>query len=138
MANGLPNWDCGTEVCTTPKYDGLVLCHEECPMSSFGTRDVAVGTVIKYGAPLKAGATPNSALPLLATDPVTDLTSFSYCSVDRTVGNALQCKDICVVERRAKLRGSVVSYPVGYTAAQKTALIAQAKTALQINIHKLA
>ena len=138
MANGLPNWDCGTEVCITPKYDGLVLCHEECPMSSFETRDVAVGTVIKYGAPLKVGATPNSVVAMVAADAATDLIGFAFCSVDRTAGNALQCKDICVVVRRAKLRGSVVSYPVGYTAAQKTALIAQAKTALQINIHKLA
>jgi hypothetical protein len=135
MANGLPNWDCGTEKCERPSVDGLVLCWNECPLNPTESFDVAAGVVIEYGQPLKAAGA--GVEPLAAGDPANLLIGFAYGSADRTLGNTIQCSQVCVVVRESKLRMSAIQFPTGYTTAQKDALIAQALT-LNIGVNRLA
>lgn len=135
MANGLPSWDCGTQKCDREPVDGLVLCWNECPLNPTESFEVAAGAVIEYGQPVKkTGATVE---PLLIGDAATLLAGFAYGSADRSATSVFACKDICVVVRESKLRMSQIKFPVGYTAAQKQSLVAQALT-LNIGVNKLA
>jgi hypothetical protein len=135
MANGLPSWDCGTQKCDREPVDGLVLCWNECPLNPTQSYPVVAPTVIEYGQPLKLNGV--NVEPLLAADAANLLIGFAYGSADRSATSVFACNDICVVVRESKLRMSQIKFPVGYTAAQKDALVAQALT-LNIGVNKLA
>ena len=124
-------WNCDPQECKITGVD-LVLRTCDC-LPSFKTYKVPADTVIKYGAPLKAGANAGEAVPADAGDAAA-LIGFAYGAANTNAAPAgnPDCDEICVLMRDALIKSAGIAWPAGATPVEAQAFIDQADTALRI------